>query len=228
MINEKYAKKFCKDDISKIENYDKAIADTERTWDCHHRLELTLDGEFAHTRDELIRLGMYWNRPYFELIFLTHAEHASLHNSVKNPMYGKTHTEEARRKMSEGQRGRTCSAETRKKLSEASSGKKNGMYCKGYLIAGEKNHWFGKHLSEETRMKMSESAKGRIPWNKGKPMSEDQKKKLSESCRGRTPHNKGKPSPNRGKRLSKETRRRMSEAKKRYWSERRETHSNID
>ena len=40
MINEHNAKKFCKEDISKIENYDKAIADTTQVWDCHHRTEI--------------------------------------------------------------------------------------------------------------------------------------------------------------------------------------------
>ena len=38
---------YCKVDISKIENYDKAMSDTEQVWDCHHRLEFTLDGEPA-------------------------------------------------------------------------------------------------------------------------------------------------------------------------------------
>lgn len=35
MINEKNAKSFCKDDLSLIENYDLAIADTTQTWICH-------------------------------------------------------------------------------------------------------------------------------------------------------------------------------------------------
>lgn len=48
MINERLAKAYCRDDIYKIENYDKAIADTTQTWICHHRLELTLDGEYMH------------------------------------------------------------------------------------------------------------------------------------------------------------------------------------
>lgn len=37
MINEKQAKKYCRDDLSKIENYEQAIADTTRTWHLHHR-----------------------------------------------------------------------------------------------------------------------------------------------------------------------------------------------
>lgn len=43
MISEQYAKKYCCDDISLVENYDKAIADTE-AWDLHHRAEITDDG----------------------------------------------------------------------------------------------------------------------------------------------------------------------------------------
>lgn len=99
MISEN-AKQYCKDDISKIENYELAIADTEHMWDCHHRLELTLDGEHAHTPKELKRLGMYYNRPYFELIFLTKSEHNKLHRKTEyakqqksKTMKGKTRSE---------------------------------------------------------------------------------------------------------------------------------------
>lgn len=69
MINEKQARKFCRDDLSKIENYDKAFADKTKTWDLHHRLELTMDGEFALTAAQLKMHDMYYNRPYYELIF---------------------------------------------------------------------------------------------------------------------------------------------------------------
>lgn len=55
---------YCKDDISKIENYYNAVTDTEQVWDCHHRLEFTLDGETAHTKDELIRMGMQNSEKY--------------------------------------------------------------------------------------------------------------------------------------------------------------------
>ena len=39
MINFIQTKKYCKEDISKIKNYDKAIADTTKTWHCHHSEE---------------------------------------------------------------------------------------------------------------------------------------------------------------------------------------------
>ena len=77
MINEYYAKKFCCEDLSLIENYDKAIADTTQTWDCHHRGEILPCGRFS--RDDLKKFGLYFNRPAAELIFLTPSEHRLLH-----------------------------------------------------------------------------------------------------------------------------------------------------
>ena len=123
MINEYYAKKFCKDDISKIENYEKAIADTTQTWHLHHRLELTLDGEFALTATQLKMHDMYYNRPYYELIFLTPSEHRRLHTKGRpSPMKGRTLSEETRLKMSESHKGKKrvpFSDETLRKMSEA-------------------------------------------------------------------------------------------------------------
>ena len=37
MIDKKRAIKYCRDDISLIENYDKAVSDTTQSWHCHHR-----------------------------------------------------------------------------------------------------------------------------------------------------------------------------------------------
>ena len=135
MINERKALRYCRDDLSKIENYEKAIADTTKTWDLHHRLELTLDGEFALSREQLKMHDMYYHRPYYELIFLTHSEHSRLHmknmseehrrknseshKGENNPNFGKHFSEEHRRKMSEALKGRTFSDESRRKMSEA-------------------------------------------------------------------------------------------------------------
>lgn len=74
MINTKQLKKFCSEDFSLIENYAAAVADKTQTWECHHRLE---DKDIS--RDELITLGLYYNRPASELILLTKKEHLSLH-----------------------------------------------------------------------------------------------------------------------------------------------------
>lgn len=71
---------FCKDDISKIENYDKAIGDKYQCWDCHHRTEIW----WNCTSQELIDNECYYHRPAKELIFLTHGEHSKLHNKLGN------------------------------------------------------------------------------------------------------------------------------------------------
>ena len=162
MINEKQAKKFCKD-YTKIENYEEAMNDTTQTWHCHHRLELTLDGEFALTVAQLKMHDMYYHRPYYELIFLTPEEHRRLHtkgnnnpmNGRSSPMKGKTLSEETKKKMSEAKKGKKLKPftdEHRRKLSEAKK--------------GEKNHFYGKTHTADTRKKISEANKRR--WAKKK------------------------------------------------------------
>ena len=155
MIYLKNVKKFCKDDISLIESYDKAIADKTQVWQCHHRRETIF------SKSDLIEIGEYYNRPACELIFLTKSEHMRLHH------LGKHHSEETRKKMSEANKGENNprfgkpsafkgkhhSAETRKKMSESNKGK---------------NHpFFGKHHSEKTRRKLSKASIGKHWYNNG-------------------------------------------------------------
>ena len=116
---------YCKN-YQDIENYKKAKAYNFKGWCCHHRLETNnSDGErrlVDITVDELLALGMYYNRPASELIFLTSREHKQLHmKGEKNPMYGKKHSVEAINKMSEAHKN--ISEETKNKLSEAAKGR---------------------------------------------------------------------------------------------------------
>ena len=75
----KSARDYCrKDEFHLIENYEEAKASPD-VWECHHRLELTLDGKQALSYKDLIRHNMYYNRPAFELIFLNRNEHKQLH-----------------------------------------------------------------------------------------------------------------------------------------------------
>ena len=102
MINEKNAKKFCKEDISKIENYNKAVNDTTKTWHCHHRDEVKVlpSGMIViRSRQELIENERYYNCPANELIFLTKTEHNRLHNTHRS--------EETCRKISNSRKGNT-------------------------------------------------------------------------------------------------------------------------
>ena len=129
---------YCKN-YQDIENYDKALADNFKGWQCHHRLEThTSDGkrrDVDFTVDELLALGMYLYRPASELIFLTSREHASLHQK------GKHFSEETKNKMSEAKKN--MSEETKNKMSEAK-----------------------KNMSEKTKKKMSEAHKGKNIWIK--------------------------------------------------------------
>ena len=142
-------KQFCKD-YEKIENYEKAKANDFKGWECHHRLQTwTSDGESRLvdiSAAELKALGMYYNRPPEELIFLTVSEHKSLHSK------GKHHSEETKKKMSEAAKGKKMSAESKKKNSEAHKGKPGPNK--------------GKKFSEETRKKISEANKGKNMGNK--------------------------------------------------------------
>ena len=150
MINVYVAQGYCKDDISLIENYEQAIADTTQTWECHHKDEIDL----KLSRKELIVKKLYYGVPANRLIFLTKGEHTRIHwtgrkhtkktkdkmklvkslNPLlgeKNGMFGKHHSEEAKKKMSEARKGaipwnkgkhperKPHSEETKRKMSEA-------------------------------------------------------------------------------------------------------------
>lgn len=130
----KTSKTYCCEDISKIENYDEAIADKTQMWHCHHRAEILPCGRY--TVDQLRKYGLYWHRPACELIFLRHDEHRILHRKgmkmcqdtrrkMSESHKGKPFSEERRRKMSEAHKGNThsCDSETRRKISKSQPAK---------------------------------------------------------------------------------------------------------
>lgn len=81
-------------------------------------------------------------------------------------MYGKTPSEETKRKISVSMTGKSRSEESKRKQSESMKGENNPMY--------------GKTRSEEHSRKLSEALKGKTP-------SEEHKRKISEA-RKKTPH----------------------------------------
>lgn len=87
-------KSYCCEDITKIENYEKAVNDKEQHWVCHHRNEITMNLR----KKALKRKGLYYNRPASELIFLTNSEHSTLHaQGHYHSMYKHVDGEELRR-----------------------------------------------------------------------------------------------------------------------------------
>ena len=196
--------KYCKD-YENIENYERALANNFKGWHCHHRLEThNSDGERRLVdipADELKALGMYYNRPAEELIFLTTREH----NAIRKV------SAEARRKMSEAKKGKHLSEEHKKKISEAG---------KNTYKRGKKNPMLGKHLSDDVKNKISDKLKGR-------KLSEETKKKLGEAKKGNKYFLGKKHSDEakkkigaaqKGKKLSEETLKKMSDANKdKHW-----------
>lgn len=85
-------------------------------------------------------------------------------------------------------------------------------------MIGKKNHLGFKH-SEETKLKMSEKAKKRTPWNKGIKATDGHKKKMSDAKKGKPGNRRGVPQSDSakkklriahlGKKMSIETRKKM-------------------
>lgn len=71
-----------------------------------------------------------------------------------NWWYGKKHTEEQKRKISEGNRGKIRSDEIKKKFSLLRKGKKLSEETKQLLSINSPKFWLGKKLSEESKQNM--------------------------------------------------------------------------
>ena len=109
-------RKYCKNP-ELIENYNKAIIDTENIWECHHKLEAFF------TMKELIEMDRYYNVPARELIFVKNRkEHLRWPHKGKNIMYEKMKnkklTEEHKEKISKSHTGKKHSKEHVEKLAK--------------------------------------------------------------------------------------------------------------
>ena len=139
MITIETVQNYCREDISLIENYDKAVSDKTQYWHCHHRLEI--QGDKVYSSKELKKMGLYFHRPACELIFLTCSEHSKLH--------GKHRYDGWNEKISKSNMGHEVTIETRIKMGKT------------------RRERFAKMSPEERKIKMGHN-KGKTPWNKGK------------------------------------------------------------
>lgn len=131
--------------------------------------------------------------------------------------------------MSQSAKGRIISKEQRKKISNTLKGKYCGENHPFYGKSHSKEFkeklskvYSGRSLSEKTKKRMSESHKGKIPWNKGKKLSKETREKMSKSQKGRLTWNKNKKlseehknnisQPLKGHKVSDETKEKISRA----------------
>ena len=186
MINEETIKRYCCEDISKIENYDLAVADKTQTWCCHHRMELIITGAVVDsTMQDLIDWDIYYNRPADELILLTKSEHNRLHCEGK-PSWnsGVKLSEEQKKNM----KGHKRSEKFKKNVSDKMKKYKwwnNGLVNKRSIEQPEgfvHGRLYKQNLTDEMRKSISKRMKGN-DWNKGKHRSEETKRKQSESMK---------------------------------------------
>jgi uncharacterized low-complexity protein len=113
-----------------------------------------------------------------------------------NPNFGRRHSDEARRKMSDAAKrrvqqsmsGKTLSKETKQKISEAHKGKTLSDESKQKISEAGK----GRTHSDETKQKISEGKVGEKNPMYGKPVSDDHRQKISEANKGKLWFNNGR------------------------------------
>lgn len=135
---------YCGDPVESIEGYERAMNEPGR-FILHHRLE-----DKGYTKQQLIRMHMYYNRPASELIFISQSEYMRLRMTGRKP------SEETRKKISrskKGKPGKPRSEKTRKTISEAKRGKPHSEETKKKISLAMK----GRPKSEEHKMKISKS-----------------------------------------------------------------------
>lgn len=158
----KNIKTFCIEDPTLIENYQLALADKNETWDCHHKLEIELN----LTTKELKEQNLYFNRPASELIFLTHAEHTSLHK--KGIKFSNEHTKNLSKSLIGKNKGKRRNNKQRKCMSDIVKGTK--MMTDGYVQYKVKQEYWGEFIDIGFYFgHISNYGKGKEAWNTGLP-----------------------------------------------------------
>lgn len=138
--------------------------------------------EDAYAKEkELVTVGEKQSKQYYNLC----GGGVGGGEGENSPWFNRTHSDEARQKISDGHTGKVLSESTKQKISLAKQ--------------GELNWWFGKHHSDLSKEKMSAAQKGKV-------FSEEHKRKIKENHADVS----GENHPNYGKIFSKERRRNLS------------------
>ena len=120
-----------------------------------------------------------------------------------HPMFGKTLSEETRKKISDAHMGKTYSDEYKQKLRDSWTDERRQQTRN--RVSGENGFWFGKHFSEEHRTKISEALSG-------------ERNPMYGRCGELNPmfdvHRYGDANPFYGRKHTEETKTKISNAKK--------------
>ena len=97
-----------------------------------------------------------------------------------NPFFGKHHTKETIEIIRNIHKGKKLNEHHKNILTNSQKGKpKSKEWIES--VSGKNSYWFGKHLSEETKHKLSLSKIGKTSKNKGKSLwNEDDKKRIRQ------------------------------------------------
>lgn len=165
---------------------------------CHLLLTKMVDDmhikrKLTYALNRMTSSNKYTPRTYPSRYYtLARQKHAEMMTGENNYMYGKSHSEEARQKMSiaaKNQERLEATEETRRRISESLSGKqKTTDHRKSISVAmkdnekicGENNHMHGKKHSTKTIQKMSKKKQASNNPMYGKNHSEESRKKISE------------------------------------------------
>lgn len=106
-------------------------------------------------------------------------------SGIQSPTFGRKHSNEAKKKMSDAKKGKTYDQIYGKEKGNDLRNKRKDSWVKNpiskFRVKPGKDHPnYGKKASDESRKKMSESHKGQVPWIKGKSHTDASKNKLSE------------------------------------------------
>jgi group I intron endonuclease len=166
----------------------------QNAWNLYGEDNFTFDIMYSCPSDQVlfweqILLDMWWDRQ----INCYNIEQVA----CKPPsQLGKKLSPETKKKMSAAQMGKKHTPEARANMSKAQKGKKINLTDEereawSERVAGEKNPFFGKKHSEETKEKIRQTKKLQPSPNKGKTFSEQARRNMSLGHLGQKAYNRG-------------------------------------
>lgn len=171
---------FCSEPITHIDGFFD-YAESNKKWVIHHRLETHrwskkeqkwVLREKSIPAQVLIDLGLYFDRPADELTYMEVSEHKKLHMSIRHFSMKGIHVGQV--PWNKGLKGiQTHTEETKKSISEKMKGGNSTSWERGREPWNKGTHMSGmkgKHHSEESKRKASESNK--LAWLKREHISD--------------------------------------------------------